>query len=65
MAVSCINRSNPYVLVGVMAAGQLTFVATNLEGLVEVSRGAQAFELVETGIEVAKTHLAAHPGPSD
>jgi len=39
MAVSCINRSNPYVLVGVMAAGQLTFVATNLEGLVEVSRG--------------------------
>lgn len=64
MAVSCINRSNPYVLVGVMAAGLLTFVATSLEGLVEVT-GAQAFELVETGIEVAKTHLAAHPGPSD
>ena len=39
MAVLCINRSNPYVLVGVMAAGLLTFVATNLEGLVEVNRG--------------------------
>jgi hypothetical protein len=37
VAVSYINRSNPYVLVGAMAAGLLTFVATNLEGLVEVN----------------------------
>ena len=64
MAVSCINRSNPYVLVGVMAAGQLTFVVTNLEGLVEVSRGAglRAGRDWYRGREDAS---GGHPGPSD
>jgi type II secretory pathway component PulK len=46
------------VVVGVMGAGLLTFVATDLEAVVAVNRGEQAFELAEAGIEVAKAHLA-------
>ena len=38
LAVSCINRSDPFVLVGMIAAGLLAFGATNVEGLVEVNR---------------------------
>jgi len=52
-------------LVGVMAAGLLTFVAADLDGLVEANRGRQAFELAEAGIEVAQAHLADDPGTSD
>ncbi len=52
-------------LIGVMAAGLLTFVAADLDALVEVNRGQQAFELAEAGIEVAKAHLADDPSPSD
>ena len=52
-------------LLGVLAAGLLTFVAADLEALVEANRGRQAFELAEAGIEVAKVHLADDPGPSD
>ena len=46
------------VIVGVMGAGLLTFVATDLEAVLAVNRGEQAFELAEAGIEVAKAHLA-------
>ena len=53
------------VLIGVMGAGLLTFVATDLQAVVQVNRGQQAFELAEAGIEVAKAHLAEAPGPSD
>ena len=53
------------VLVGVMGAGLLTFVATDLQAVVEVNRGEQAFELAEAGIEVAKAHIAEDSGPSD
>jgi type II secretory pathway component PulK len=52
-------------LVGVMAAGLLTFVASDLDALVEVNRGQRAFELAEAGIEVAKAHLDDDPSPSD
>ena len=52
-------------LVGVLAAGLLTFVAADLDALVEANRGRQVFELAEAGIEVAKAHLADDPGPSD
>ncbi|MGH3144296.1 MAG: hypothetical protein ACRDTR_00670 [Rubrobacter sp.] len=52
-------------VIGVMAAGLLTFVAADLDALVEVNRGQQAFELAEAGIEVAKAHLAEDPSPSD
>ena len=53
------------VIVGVMGAGHLTFVATDLEAVVEVNRGEQAFELAEAGIEVAKAHLANDSSPAD
>ena len=53
------------VLIGVMAAGLLTFVATDLKAVVEVNRGEQAFELAEAGIEVAKAHLANDSSPAD
>lgn len=53
------------VIVGVMGAGLMTIVATDLEALVAVNRGEQAFELAEAGIELAKAHLANDPSPSD
>ncbi|HWS82022.1 MAG TPA: hypothetical protein VN178_13470 [Rubrobacter sp.] len=53
------------VIVGVMGAGLMTIVATDLEAIVAVNRGEQAFELAEAGIEVAKAHLANDPSPSD
>ena len=53
------------VIVGVMGAGLLTFVATDLEAVAEINRGEQAFELAEAGIEVAKAHLANDPNPAD
>ena len=53
------------VIVGVMGAGLLTLVATDLEAVVAVNRGVQAFELAEAGTEAAKAHLANDPSPSD
>jgi type II secretory pathway component PulK len=53
------------VIVGVMGAGLMTIVATDLEAVVAVNRGEQAFELAEAGIEVAKAHLANDSSPAD
>jgi type II secretory pathway component PulK len=53
------------VVVSVMGAGLLTFVATDLEAVVAVNRGEQAFELAEAGIEVAKAHLANDSSQAD
>ena len=53
------------VIVGVMGAGLLTFVATDLQAVVAVNRGEQAFELAEAGIEVAKAHLANDASQAD
>jgi type II secretory pathway component PulK len=53
------------VIVGVMGAGLLTFVAADLQAVVTVNRGEQAFELAEAGIEVAKAHLANDSSPAD
>ena len=53
------------VIVGVMGAGLLTLVATDLEAVVAVNRGEQAFESAEAGIEVAKAHLANDSSPAD
>ena len=53
------------VIVGVMGAGLLTFVTTDLQAAVQANRGEQAFELAEAGIEVAKAHLANDPSPAD
>lgn len=53
------------VLIGVLAAGLLTLVATDLQAVVEANRGEQAFELAEAGIEVARAHVAEDPDSSD
>ena len=53
------------VIVGVMGAGFLTLVATDLKAVVAVNRGEQAFELAEAGIEVAKAHLANDSSQAD
>ena len=53
------------VIVGVMGAGLLTLVATDLRAVMEVNRGEKAFELAEAGIEVAKAHLANDPSQAD
>lgn len=52
------------VVIGVMGAGLLTFVSTDLQAVVAVNRGEQAFELAEAGVEVAKAHLANDPSPT-
>jgi type II secretory pathway component PulK len=53
------------VVIGVMGAGLLTFVAADLQAVVAVNKGEQAFELAEAGVEIAKSHLANAPDPSD
>ncbi|MDQ3183349.1 MAG: hypothetical protein M3Q62_07365 [Actinomycetota bacterium] len=53
------------VVVGVMGAGLMTLVATDLRTVMEVNRGEQAFELAEAGIEVSKAHLANDPSQAD
>lgn len=51
------------VIIGVMGAGLLTTVVTDLEAMVEANQGRQAFEMAEAGIEVAKARLAEAPDP--
>ncbi|MDQ3284152.1 MAG: hypothetical protein M3P92_00235 [Actinomycetota bacterium] len=53
------------VVIGVVAAGLLTFVSADLQAVVAVNRGEQAFQLAEAGVEVAGAHLADDPNPSD
>jgi Tfp pilus assembly protein PilX len=53
------------VVIGVMGAGLLTFVSADLQAVVAVNRGEQAFQLAEAGVEVAKSHLADDQSPSD
>jgi Tfp pilus assembly protein PilX len=53
------------VVIGVVAAGLLTFVSADLQAVLAVNRGEQAFQLAEAGVEVAKAHLADDPSPSD
>jgi Tfp pilus assembly protein PilX len=53
------------VIIGVMGAGLLTLVSADLQAVVAVNRGEQAFQLAEAGVEVAKVHLANDPSPSD
>ena len=43
----------------------MTFVSADLQAVVAVNRGEQAFELAEAGVEVAKAHLAGAPSPAD
>jgi hypothetical protein len=45
------------VLVGVMGAGLLTFVRSDLETVVEVNRGQRAMDIADAGVQAAKAHL--------
>ncbi len=49
------------VLIGVMGAGLLTFVSTDLNTVVEVNRGQRAFEMAEAGVQAAKRQLRVDP----
>jgi len=49
------------VVIGVMGAGLLTTVVTDLEAMAEANRGQQALGMAEAGIEVAKARIAEAP----
>lgn len=48
------------VLIGVMGAGLLTFVRTDLEAVVEVNQGQKAFDIADSGLQVARERLRGH-----
>ncbi|CAN5203515.1 hypothetical protein BH24ACT16_BH24ACT16_10820 [soil metagenome] len=48
------------VIVGVMGAGLLVFVRNDLEAVVQVNQGQQAFEATEAGVQAAKRHLLSN-----
>ena len=50
------------VLVGVMGAGMLTFVMTDLNSAVATNQGQRAFEMADAGVAVAKRQLSSEPG---
>lgn len=49
------------VLIGVMGAGLLTFVSTDLNTVVEVNQGQKAFEMADAGVAAAKKQLTSNP----
>src|SRR5215211_6596013 len=48
------------LLIGVMGAGLLTFVNSDLNTLTEENRGQRAFEVADAGIEAAKRQLSSN-----
>lgn len=52
------------VLVGVMGAGLLTFVSTDLNTVVEVNQGQRAFEVADAGVQAAKKQLLTESSAS-
>jgi hypothetical protein len=50
------------VLIGVMGAGLLTFVSSDLNSVIEENRGQRAFELADAGVAAAKRQLTSHCG---
>ena len=53
------------VLIGVMGAGLLTVVVSELGATIEANQGQRAFGMAEAGIEVAKSRLAGDRDLSD
>jgi hypothetical protein len=45
------------VLIGVMGAGLLTFVQSDLKSVIEVNRSQKALDIAEAGVQAAKSHL--------
>lgn len=51
------------VLIGVMGAGLLTFVSTDLNAVVEVNQGQKALEVADAGVQAAKQQLITDGAP--
>lgn len=49
------------VIIGVMGAGLLAFVVSDLNAVVEVNQGQRAFEMADAGVGAAKRQLASDP----
>ena len=47
------------VIIGVMGAGLLVFVTTDLGSVIESNQGQKAFNLADAGVQAAKSHLMA------
>lgn len=45
------------LLIGVMGAGLLTFVMSDLNSVIEVNKGQKAMDIAEAGVQAAKAHL--------
>ncbi len=53
------------VLIGVMGAGLLVFVSSDLEAVVEVNQGQVAFETADAGVKAARRHLLGGSDPAE
>ncbi len=51
------------VLIGVMGAGLLTLVQSDLEAVVEVNQGQRALSLADAGVQAARSHLLSDSVP--
>lgn len=51
------------VIVGVMGAGLLTFVAADLNAVVDINQGQRAFEMADAGIRAAELQLMSDSTP--
>lgn len=49
------------VLIGVMGAGLLTFVSTDLNTVLEANQGQRAFEMADAGVQAAEQQLRKDP----
>ncbi len=45
------------VLIGVMGAGLLTFVRSDLQSVIETNQGQNAMDIADAGVQAAKSHL--------
>jgi hypothetical protein len=52
------------VLIGVMGAGLLTFVRSDLEAVVEVNQGQRALNLADAGVQAARRQLRSDAEPN-
>ncbi len=53
------------VLIGVMGAGLLTFVTTDLRSMAQTNRGQQALQIADAGVEAAKQQLISDDAARD
>ena len=51
------------MLIGVMGAGLLTFVQSDLEAVVEVNQGQRALSLADAGVQAARRQLRSDSVP--